>query len=255
MLSSFWVASTKPEPALVRRQGREPWQGRGGALAPRDRGPGAGVYCWMGALPPGIARYASPSDHHDSQCVHCGLIEQIAEIDNVLRPQAVEPTDDDEVLDLPRESLGVDETEQGRAVDDHVLVIALLDLLEKVADRIARQELARVLRSCTAGKDSELGRSVGAKLRTNRRRFDQVGGRPTLLVAGHREDLRDTRCLLHVEQLVQSGPTEVGRYKQCLLPRPGQRLADARRHLRLSLAVESARDQHDVLLRWRQAEP
>src|SRR5688572_25743357 len=39
MLPRFWVASTKPEAALGRRQGRKPWQGRGWALAPRDRGP------------------------------------------------------------------------------------------------------------------------------------------------------------------------------------------------------------------------
>jgi hypothetical protein len=46
MLSSLWVASTKPEAALVRGQGRMPWQGRGWALAPRDRGPEADKYCW-----------------------------------------------------------------------------------------------------------------------------------------------------------------------------------------------------------------
>jgi hypothetical protein len=43
MLSSFWVASTKPGAALVRGQGWLPWQGRGWFLAPRDRGPEAGV--------------------------------------------------------------------------------------------------------------------------------------------------------------------------------------------------------------------
>jgi hypothetical protein len=43
MLSSFWVASTKPGAALVRRQGWLPWQGRGWFLAPCDRGPEAGV--------------------------------------------------------------------------------------------------------------------------------------------------------------------------------------------------------------------
>src|SRR5215211_6380396 len=48
MLPSSWVASTKPEAALVRGQGWTPWQGRGWALAPRDRGPGAGKYCWEG---------------------------------------------------------------------------------------------------------------------------------------------------------------------------------------------------------------
>src|SRR6266851_6881686 len=46
MLSSLWVASTKPEAALVRGQGRMPWRGRGWALAPRDRGPEADMYCW-----------------------------------------------------------------------------------------------------------------------------------------------------------------------------------------------------------------
>src|SRR5207237_7722726 len=45
---SFWVASTKPEAALARGQGLKPWQERGWALAPRDRGPEAGMYCWMG---------------------------------------------------------------------------------------------------------------------------------------------------------------------------------------------------------------
>jgi hypothetical protein len=44
----FWVASTKPEAALVRRQGWTPCRGRGWALAPRDRGPELGMDCWMG---------------------------------------------------------------------------------------------------------------------------------------------------------------------------------------------------------------
>src|SRR5437764_5170134 len=44
MLPSSWVASTKPGAALVRGQGWLPGQGRGWFLAPRDRGPGAGVY-------------------------------------------------------------------------------------------------------------------------------------------------------------------------------------------------------------------
>src|SRR6266511_1248896 len=50
MPSSFWVASTKPEAALVRGQGWQPWQGRGRTLASRDRGPEAGMYCWEGHL-------------------------------------------------------------------------------------------------------------------------------------------------------------------------------------------------------------
>src|SRR5687767_6305203 len=48
MLSSFWVASTKREAARDRGAGRWPAQGRGWALAPRDRGPKAGVHCWTG---------------------------------------------------------------------------------------------------------------------------------------------------------------------------------------------------------------
>jgi hypothetical protein len=48
VLFSFWPASTKPVAALVRAQGWEPWQGRGWFLAPRDRGPEAGWYCWKG---------------------------------------------------------------------------------------------------------------------------------------------------------------------------------------------------------------
>jgi len=39
MLPSFWVASTKPEAALARGQGWQPWQERAWTLAPRDRGP------------------------------------------------------------------------------------------------------------------------------------------------------------------------------------------------------------------------
>src|SRR5436190_23047015 len=46
MPSSFWVASTKPEAALARGQGFQPWQEGGWDLAPRDRGPEAGMYCW-----------------------------------------------------------------------------------------------------------------------------------------------------------------------------------------------------------------
>src|SRR5439155_7307523 len=48
MPPSFWVASTKPEAALARGQGWQPWQERGWTLAPRDRGPEAGMYCWKG---------------------------------------------------------------------------------------------------------------------------------------------------------------------------------------------------------------
>jgi hypothetical protein len=40
MLPSSRVASTKPEAALVRSQGWEPWL--------RDRGPDAGKYCSRG---------------------------------------------------------------------------------------------------------------------------------------------------------------------------------------------------------------
>jgi len=43
---SVWVASTKPEDALARGQGSQPWQERGWALAPRDRGPEASMYRW-----------------------------------------------------------------------------------------------------------------------------------------------------------------------------------------------------------------
>src|SRR4029453_15896979 len=45
MPSRSWVASTKPEGALDRGQGSQPWQGRGCTLAPRDRGPGPDMYC------------------------------------------------------------------------------------------------------------------------------------------------------------------------------------------------------------------
>src|SRR5206468_11797676 len=50
MPPSFWVASTKPEATFARCQGWQPWQERGWTLAPRDRGPEAGMYCWMGHL-------------------------------------------------------------------------------------------------------------------------------------------------------------------------------------------------------------
>ncbi len=49
MLPSFWVVSTKPGAALGRVKGSlQPLQGRGWFLAPRDRGPEAGVDCWRG---------------------------------------------------------------------------------------------------------------------------------------------------------------------------------------------------------------
>src|SRR5213078_850003 len=40
-LPASWVASTKPEAAIVRRQGWQPGQGRAWTLAQRDRGPGS----------------------------------------------------------------------------------------------------------------------------------------------------------------------------------------------------------------------
>jgi hypothetical protein len=48
MLPRFWVASTKPERALRRAKAEKPSRGGGCALAPRDRGPEAGVYCLEG---------------------------------------------------------------------------------------------------------------------------------------------------------------------------------------------------------------
>jgi hypothetical protein len=47
MLPRFSVVSTKPEAALGRGKAWPPWQGRGWALAPCDRGREAGVYCLM----------------------------------------------------------------------------------------------------------------------------------------------------------------------------------------------------------------
>jgi hypothetical protein len=43
---NFWVVSTKHEAALDRSMGGLPCYGRGWALAPRDRGPEVGMYCW-----------------------------------------------------------------------------------------------------------------------------------------------------------------------------------------------------------------
>src|SRR5213080_5134099 len=48
MPPSFWVASTKPEFARARSKAGLPCQGQGWALAPCDRGPEAGMYCWTG---------------------------------------------------------------------------------------------------------------------------------------------------------------------------------------------------------------
>src|SRR5436190_23591375 len=40
-LPGSWVASTKPEAVIARRECDQPFQGRGRTLAPRDRGPGS----------------------------------------------------------------------------------------------------------------------------------------------------------------------------------------------------------------------
>src|SRR5436305_1012324 len=69
MPPSFWVASTKPEAALARGQGWQPWQERGWALAPRDRGPEAGMYCWMGHLAPGDPHRARLGQGLDDELV------------------------------------------------------------------------------------------------------------------------------------------------------------------------------------------
>src|SRR5580765_7255552 len=48
----------------------KPWQGRGWALAPRDRGPGAGMHCWKGHLvaceraKPGVALSGPAAETH-----------------------------------------------------------------------------------------------------------------------------------------------------------------------------------------------
>src|SRR5947208_14794509 len=69
MPPSFWVASTKPEAALARSQGWQPWQERGWALAPRDRGAEAGMYCWMGHLAPGDPHRARLGQGLDDELV------------------------------------------------------------------------------------------------------------------------------------------------------------------------------------------
>jgi hypothetical protein len=51
MLASSWVVSTKREAALGRREGCQPFQRRGWALAPRDSGPEAGMQYIEGAKP------------------------------------------------------------------------------------------------------------------------------------------------------------------------------------------------------------
>src|SRR6266545_4733534 len=48
MLSSFSVASTKRCKDAGSLNSRSYWGDRGRGSAPRDRGRGAGVYCWMG---------------------------------------------------------------------------------------------------------------------------------------------------------------------------------------------------------------
>ena len=78
--SSFWVASTKPEAALARGQGWQPWQERGWTLAPRDRGPEAGMYCWMrhyyavGAVSRGLTSQARAASSSSLIAVFVGLI-------------------------------------------------------------------------------------------------------------------------------------------------------------------------------------
>src|SRR5215210_4018520 len=44
MLPSVWVAGTKPEVAIRRAKADQPLRGGGWPLAPRDRGPEAGMY-------------------------------------------------------------------------------------------------------------------------------------------------------------------------------------------------------------------
>src|SRR4029453_9201669 len=43
-------ARQKRGPPLRRKKVGNPWRGGGWALAPRDRGPEAGMYCWAGHL-------------------------------------------------------------------------------------------------------------------------------------------------------------------------------------------------------------
>ena len=60
-------------------------------------------------------------------------------------------------VDPLREDLAVDEAEQRRAVEEHVVVLGLLDLVEEAVQGIAREQLGGVGRRppdwCAGGSD------------------------------------------------------------------------------------------------------
>src|SRR5207249_6019739 len=87
-LPASWVASTKPEAAIVRRQGWQPWQGRAWTLAQRDRGP---------ASMADLARQATNSTRSitaselglSAASVSVPSIESTASMPSVTRPKTV----------------------------------------------------------------------------------------------------------------------------------------------------------------------
>ena len=76
--------------------------------------------------------------------------------------QTVGPADEDHAVDALREHLAVDEPEQRRPVEEHVVVVRLLDVVEEAVQGVAGEQLRRVGRPLPAGEDVQAAAALGS---------------------------------------------------------------------------------------------
>ena len=184
---------------------------------------------------------------HDAERIHLEAPEHLAERERGLRSLAVGTADDQHAVHALGEHLAVDEAEERRPVEEHVVVLRLLDLLEEAVERVAREQLGRIGRRLAAGQHVQ---AAGA--RAGRAELEDAA---RAAVSRPHEDLGETGGLLHVEQLVELGPAHVGGYE----PRPVHRLREdepeRRGDLGLALPAERARNEDGSLARRGQTPP
>ena len=190
----------------------------------------------------------NPRAHdHDPERLHLEALEQLPESERRLRRLAIWTADDEHSVDSLREQLAVDQPEQRRPVEDDVVVLRILDLLEEAVERIAREQLGGIGGPASTGEHVEASgaRAGRAQLEDAARSAVQRSG----------EHLRETRRLIHIEELVQLGPAHVGGDEPRTVQRLGEHEPEGGRDLGLALTVQRARDEYRPPARARKATP
>ena len=183
---------------------------------------------------------------------HFEPLEGVAELGQVLERGETEPGDDDHAVHGLCERMAVGDPEQRGPVDDHVLVVALLDRREERRERLAEEQLRRI-RDPGAARDhvevvaDPANDELGALVDRHRERIRAraVGG-------GGDQDVGEPGRERRLEQLVQGREAEVAGDQQRLLAHARKRACETRGGARLALALDRAGDQDHLLLRRRQ---